>query len=153
MAWPGSVRPQRGIKNGSPKSRQIRDPGRPWQPSQNSQNTKKTLGKQGILGNVDILVATEIPRNLKTTGENKVFWSKMNSTWRRKSQKPLLNQCKMGYFVKKRGRPTGIPWPARGGEKKMGAAWRPWPGLAEAGLSGEKQWNPQKRAPVFSPAP
>ena len=44
----------------------------------------------------------------------------------------------MGYFVKKRGRPTGIPWPARGGEKKMGAAWRPWPGLAEAGLSGGK---------------
>ena len=39
-----------------------------------------------------------------------------------------------------RGRPTGIPGPARGGEK-MGAAWRPWPGLAQAGLSGENKMD------------
>jgi len=58
----------------------------------------------------------------------------------------------MGYFAQKRGRPTGIPWPARGGEKKMGPAWRPWPGLAEVGLSGEKKRIPQKRESIFFPA-
>ena len=57
----------------------------------------------------------------------------------------------MGYFVQKRGRPTGIPWPARGGEKKMGPAWRPWPGLAEAGLSGEKNGFPKSGNPFFFP--
>ena len=57
----------------------------------------------------------------------------------------------MGYFVQKRGRPTGIPWPARGGEKKMGPAWRPWPGLAEAGLSGEKKTDSPKAGIHFFP--
>ncbi len=57
----------------------------------------------------------------------------------------------MLYFVQKRGRPTGIPGPARGGGKKMGAAWRPWPGLAQAGLSGEKTDSKKKRAPISSP--
>ncbi len=60
--WAGPA--SAGKKNRSPKSGQIRDPGWPWQPSKNSQNPMKTLGKQGILENVDILVATEIPRNL-----------------------------------------------------------------------------------------
>ena len=57
----------------------------------------------------------------------------------------------MVYFVQKRGRPTGIPWPARGGEKKMGPAWRPWPGLAEAGLSGEKKTDSPKAGIHFFP--
>ena len=52
----------------------------------------------------------------------------------------------MEHFVKMRGRPTGIPGPARGGGKKMGAAWRPWPGLAQAGLSGEKKTGGPDRA-------
>ena len=34
------------------------------------------------------------------------------------------------------------------GEKKTGAAWRPWPGLAQPGLSGEK-----KRVPQIEPNP
>ncbi len=51
-----------------------------------TQNTKKTLGKQGIRGNVEILVATEIPRNLTNTGEKGIL-AKMDFTWRRKSQK------------------------------------------------------------------
>ena len=60
----------------------------------------------------------------------------------------------MGYFVKRRGRPTGIPRPALGGEKKMGAAWRPWPGLAQAGLSGEnKMDSPKAGTRSFFPAP
>ena len=60
----------------------------------------------------------------------------------------------MRYFVQKRGRPTGIPGPARGGEKKMGAAWRPWPGLAQAGLSGEKTMDSPKAGTHFLfPAP
>ena len=42
-----------------------------------------------------------------------------------KITKKLIKPMEMEYFVQKRGRPTGIPWPARGGEKKMGAAWRP----------------------------
>jgi len=85
MGWAGLS----GEKNGYHKSGQIRDPARPWQLSQNSQNTKKTLGKQGILENVEIMVATETPRNLKNTWENKVFCSKVNFTWERKSQKTL----------------------------------------------------------------
>ena len=59
----------------------------------------------------------------------------------------------MGYFVEKRGRPTGIPGPARGGGKKMGAAWRPWPGLAQACLSGENKMDYQKSGIRFFPAP
>ena len=49
----------------------------------------------------------------------------------------------MEHFVKMIGSPTGIPGPARGGEK-MGAAWRPWPGLAQAGLSGENKMDSRK---------
>ena len=50
----------------------------------------------------------------------------------------------MEHFVEMIGNPTGIPGPARGGEKKMGAAWRPWPGLAQAGLSGENKMDSRK---------
>ena len=53
-------------------------------------------------------------------------------------QNTLQHQWKMEGFMTNRGRPTGIPWPASGGEKRMGAAGWPWAGLAQAGLSGEK---------------
>ena len=56
----------------------------------------------------------------------------------------------MEDFMTKRGRPTGMPWQARGGEK-MGAAGRPWPGLAQAGLSGEKKTDPREAGNRFFP--
>ena len=31
----------------------------------------------------------------------------------------------------------------------MGAAWRPWPGLAQAGLSGEKKTDPREAGNRF----
>ena len=49
----------------------------------------------------------------------------------------------MEHFVKMIGSPTGIPGSARGGEK-MGAAWRPRPGLAQTGLSGENKMDSRK---------
>ena len=54
----------------------------------------------------------------------------------------------MEHFAKMMGSPTGIPGPARGVGKEMGAACWPWPGLAQAGLSGEKR-IPAKRESVF----
>ena len=59
----------------------------------------------------------------------------------------------MEDFVKMIGSPTGIPGPARGGEKKMGAAWRPWPGLAQAGLSGENKMDSREAGIHFFPDP
>ena len=151
LAWlsPASA----GKKNGCPKSSQIRDPGRPWQPSQNSQNTKKTLGKQGILENVEILVATEIPRNLKNTGENKVFWSKMNSTWRRKSQKTLQNQCKLGILSKREAGPRASLGQPSAGKKngcRLAAMARPGSGRPER---GKQNGFPKSGHPFFFPAP
>ena len=69
MGWAGLS----GGKNGYHKWGRIRNPPRPWQPSPNSQNTKKTLGKQGVLGNVEILVATKNTETLKTLGKTRIL--------------------------------------------------------------------------------
>ena len=98
LAWlsPASA----GEKNGCPKSSQIRDPGRPWQPSQNAQNTKKTLGKQGILENVEILVATEIPRNLKTLGKTRYSGQTRIPPGGGNRKKPYKTNRKLGILLK-----------------------------------------------------
>ncbi len=59
-----------------------------------------------------------------------------------------------GVFCPKERQAHGHPLasPRRG--KKMGAAWRPWPGLAQACLSGENKMDYQKSGiRFFFPAP
>ena len=99
-----------------------------------------------------MLVETEISQNLKNTGENEVFWSKVESTWRQNMQNTLQNQWKMMDFVIMRGRPTGIPWPARGGGKK----WVPPGGHGLAWLrpaSAGKKTDSREAGIRFFPAP
>ena len=63
----------------------------------------------------------------------------------------LIKLIQNMIFCRKERQAHGHPWtsPRRG--KKMGAAWRPWPGLPQAGLSGEKKWIPEKLESIFSP--
>ena len=60
-----------------------------------------------------------------------------------KIAKNLIKPMGNGVFCPKERQAYGHPLasPRRG--KKMGPAWRPWPGLAEAGLSGEKTDSPK----------
>ena len=64
--------------------------------------------------------------------------------------KYLMTPMEMEHFVKMIGSPTGIPGSARGGEK-MGAAWRPRPGLAQTGLSGENKMDSREAGIHFFP--
>ncbi len=96
-----------------------------WSP-QKYQKHYKHLGKQGILLKSEFHVEAEIAKKLI---------------------KPMEN----GIFCRKERQAHGHPLasPRRG--KKMGAAWRPWPGLAEAGLSGEKTMDSPKAGTRFFP--
>ena len=68
---------------------------------------------------------------------------------------PIKSRGYMNPFLSPRGK-NGYPilvinsksWKSHflSGEKKTGAAWRPWPGLAQAGLSGGKKTGAPNRA-------
>ena len=68
-----------------------------------------------------------------------------------KIAKNLIKPMGNGVFCPKERQAYGHPLasPRRG--KKMGAGWRPWPGLAQAGLSGEKTMDSPKAGTHFSP--
>ena len=149
----GLGRPQRGEKESVPQIGPNPGSGTALAAQPKFSNTKKTLGRQGILGNVENLVATKTPRNLNNTGENKVFCSKADPTWRPKSQKNLIKPMGNGVFCQKERQAHGHPLAS----PRRGKKWVPPGGHGQAWLrpasAGKKNGFPKSGDPFFFPAP